>query len=142
MRNVNFYEVQDRKGDVAWGGASASGMAGEADAASAAGAAHMTAARATPREGARKARGRQGRWQAPGKAVLQSKVALVQELVHRSLRFALVRLGAFELLLLLNLLSDLRQQIPRRLPVVFAALADRSHFAAVPAPASQRPPTS
>ena len=23
MRNVNFYEVQDRKGDVAWGGASA-----------------------------------------------------------------------------------------------------------------------
>jgi hypothetical protein len=24
MRNVNFYEVQDRKGDVAWGGASES----------------------------------------------------------------------------------------------------------------------
>ena len=24
MRNVNFYEVQDRNGDVAWGGASAS----------------------------------------------------------------------------------------------------------------------
>lgn len=24
MRNVNFYEVQDRKGDVAWGGAGAS----------------------------------------------------------------------------------------------------------------------
>lgn len=24
MRNVNFYEVMDRKGDIAWGGASAS----------------------------------------------------------------------------------------------------------------------